>query len=91
MAVDFAKAFDSVNRVVLLKALMWHGCDPYLIVVVTELCTGDCTDIFKGQPSWPDGSSNGIRQGCTGSPQLFVMIVNIITRDIIETTVGYWH
>ena len=37
MAIDFAKAFDSVNRTALLKALMWHGCDPYLMDVVTEL------------------------------------------------------
>ena len=31
--------------------------------------------------------SNGIRQGCTGSPQLFV-IVNMIIREILESTVG---
>ena len=43
---DFAKAFDSVNRVVLL---IWHRCDPYLIQVVTGLYMGDCTEIFKGQ------------------------------------------
>ena len=33
--------------------------------------------------------SNGIRQGCIGSPQLFVMIVNMIIREILESTVGY--
>ena len=33
--------------------------------------------------------SNGIWQGCTGSPQLFVMIVNMIIREILESTVGY--
>ena len=46
MAIDFGNAFDSVNRVV----LMWHGCDPYLIEVITELglYKGDCTEIFKG-------------------------------------------
>ena len=49
MAIDFAKAFDSVNRVALLRALMWHRCDPYLIQVVRELYTGDCTKIFKGE------------------------------------------
>ena len=32
----FVKAFNFVNRVV----LTWHGCDPYLIQVVTELYTG---------------------------------------------------
>ena len=33
--------------------------------------------------------SNGIRQGCTGSSQRFVMIVNMIIREILESTVGY--
>ena len=52
MAIDFVKAFDSVNRVALL---MWHRCDPYYICstlrhfVVTELYTGNCTEIFKGE------------------------------------------
>ena len=49
MAIDFTKAVYSINRATLLKALMWHGCDSYLIDVVTELYTRDCTDIFKGE------------------------------------------
>ena len=31
----------------------------------------------------------GIRQGCTGSPQLFVMVVNIIINSIVESRMGY--
>ena len=34
-------------------------------------------------------NGNGIRQGCTGPPQLFVMIVNMIIREILGSTVGY--
>ena len=90
MAIDFAKAFDSVNIIALLRALMWHGCDRYLIHVVTELYTGDCTEIFEGELRVGQMEvSNGIRQGCTGSPQLFVMIVNMIIREILGSTVGY--
>ena len=64
---------------------MWHRCDPYLIQVVTELYTGDCTEIFKGELRISQMEvSNGILQGCTGSPQLFVMIVNMIIREILE-------
>ena len=33
--------------------------------------------------------SNGLWQGCTGSTQLFVMIVNMIIREILGNTVGY--
>ena len=31
----------------------------------------------------------GIRQGCTGSPQLFLMVVNIIINSIVESRTGY--
>ena len=90
MAIDFAKVFNSVNRVALLRTLMWHGCDLYLIQVVTELCTGDCIEIFQGELRVGQMEvSNGIWQGCTGSPQLFVMIVNMIIREILDSTVGY--
>ena len=33
--------------------------------------------------------SNGIRQGCTGSPHLFLIIVNMIIREILLSTVRY--
>ena len=33
--------------------------------------------------------NNGIRQGCTGSPQLFLMIVNMIINEIISSTLRY--
>ena len=76
MAIYFAKAFDSVDRVApnslvaLLRALMWHWWDPYLIDVVDELCTGDYADIFKGEMNIGIMKVNKrIRQGCTGSPK----------------------
>ena len=33
--------------------------------------------------------TSGIRQGCTGSPQLFVMVVNITINSIVESRMGY--
>ena len=32
---------------------------------------------------------SGIRQGCTGSLQLFVMVVNIVINSIIKSKLGY--
>ena len=90
IAIDFAKAFDSVNRVALLGALTAYGCDPAMIDVVVKLYTNDYTEIYKvdvkiGQME----VQNGIWQGCTGSPQLFVLIVNTIIRAITACTLGY--
>ena len=33
--------------------------------------------------------TGGIRQGCTGSPQLFVMVVNMVINSIVESGLGY--
>ena len=32
--------------------------------------------------------TGGIRQGCTGSPQLFVMVVNMVINSIVEGGLG---
>ena len=86
-SIDFTNAYNSVDRVELLRALIWQRCDPYLIHVVTELYTGDCTDIFKGKMNTEKVEvSNIIHLGCTGSPQLFVMVVNMVIREILAST-----
>ena len=33
--------------------------------------------------------AGGIRQGCTASPQLFVMVVNMVIHSIVESGLGY--
>ena len=33
--------------------------------------------------------TGGIRQGCTGLPQLFVVVVNIIINSTVESRMGY--
>ena len=33
--------------------------------------------------------TGGIRQGCTGSPQLFAMVVKMVINSIVESGLGY--
>ena len=83
IAIDFAKEFDSVNSVALLGALTAYGCDPATVDIVVELYTNDYREIYKADVKIRQMEvQNGIRQGCTGSPQLFVLIVNMIIRAI---------
>ena len=90
MVIDFSKVFDSVNLEALLRAMMWQQCDPMLIDLIVEIYSGDHADIFKGDVSIGRMEvNNGIRQECTGSPRLFVMIVNMIIKEIISSTLGY--
>ena len=47
VAIDFEKAFDSVDRVALIRALMYYKCDPRLIDVVLDLYVGDRTEVWQ--------------------------------------------
>ena len=86
VAIDFEKAFDSVDRVALIRAWMYYKCDPRLIDVVLDLYVGDRTEVWRNGVLVGDTEvTGGIRHGCTGSPQLFVMVVNIIINSIVES------
>ena len=37
MSIDFEKAFDSVEREALVRALKYYRCDPRLIEVVKDI------------------------------------------------------
>ena len=51
---------------------------------------GDTTEIWRnGKVIGDTEVTRGIRQGCTGSPQLFVMVVNIVINSIVESKLGY--
>ena len=89
-AIDFAKAFDSVNRRCLIETLAYYKCDPRIIDAVASLYTGDETEIsVNGEVMGNMEVRNGIRQGCTGSPQFFLMVVNVIIKRIVETGFGF--
>ena len=46
VGVDFEKAYYSVDRVALIRALRYYKCDPRLIDVVLDLYVGDRIDIW---------------------------------------------
>ena len=84
VALDWAKAFDSVNISSLLDALRRFGLpSSYLEMVQGMLASrrflvedcGACSD-FRPQ-------SSGISQGCTLSPFLFVMVMTVLMHDAV--------
>ena len=55
-----------------------------------DIYMGDTTEIWRnGKVVGDTEVRSGIRQGCTGSPQLFVMVVNIVINSIVESKLGY--
>ena len=60
-----------------------------------DIYMGDTT-IYVTTEIWRNGKlvgdievTSGIRQGCTGLPQFFVMVVNIVINSIIESKLCY--
>jgi hypothetical protein len=89
-AIDFAKAFDSIDRRALIETMKKYECDKMSIEVVSRLYLGDSTEVYIGSNRIAEIEvTNGIRQGCTGSPLLFVMVVNTIIERICEARIGF--
>ena len=92
VAIDFEKAFDNVDRVALIRALMYYKCDNRLIDVVLDLYVGDRTEVWRNGILVADKEvTGGFRQGCTGSPLLFVMVVNIIINSVVESRISMYQ
>ena len=90
VAIDFSKAFDSVERKALIEAMMYYKCDPRVIEVIASMYVNDRTEVYReGELMGEVEVRNGIRQGCTGSPRLFVMVVSRIIERMISSGMGY--
>ena len=85
IAVDFQKAFDSVNRQFLYKTLAAFNFGPSFIQWVRTfyqnissciLNNGFCTGLFEIQ--------RGVRQGDSLSPHLFIIVLEVLAISIRE-------
>ena len=90
VSIDFRKAFDSIDRKGLIKAMKYYQVHDKVIDNIMELYTNDKTEIWRNNKMVGEAViTNGIRQGCTGSPQLFNLIINMIIIKITESRMGY--
>merc|ERR1711874_459402 len=80
IALDFSKAFDSIDRRKLLETMIDLKINPYVIDLITKLYDGDETVIEVGGREERMKISTGIKQGCTASAVLF----QIITFEIMK-------
>ena len=89
-AIDFAKAFDSIDRKQIVNCLQRYRCDSNVIEAVTRIYSGDYTALWlNGEEVGRVSVFSGIRQGCTGSPWIFVMILNSLIEGLIKTRCGF--
>ena len=49
-AVDFAKAFDSIDRSNIVKVLVKYKCDPFIIELIAQIYSDDRSEIWFQPP-----------------------------------------
>ena len=82
VALDFSKAFDSIDRKKLLETMIELKINPYVINLITKLYDGDETMIKVGGREERVKISTGIKEGCTASAVLFKIITYKIMKKI---------
>lgn len=89
VACDFRKAYDTVDRVFLLKIMAAMGCGPcFLRMVRMLLCdTRARVDINGTVSAWTEFEA-GVRQGCPLAPLLYLFVGQAMSCFLANRGVG---
>ena len=87
-AIDYSKAYDSIDREKMIEALIKYKLHPNLIEKIATLYNGDSTNIKIGEEEIKLKITSGIKQGCPLSTSLFKIITYIIINELEEKGKG---
>ena len=80
--IDYAKAFDSIDRPCLWKILRHYGIPNKIVNIIKSMYTGGAGSVmFKGKLSPPFEIKTGVKQGCLLSPFLFLLVIDWIMKS----------
>ena len=97
LALDWAKAFDSINVESLVNALKRFGLPLGLLEMITSFLQMRAFYVRDAQQnSQRRPQRSGISQGCVLSPLLFIMVMTVLLRDVVdslgpEAGEAYWR
>ena len=89
IAIDFKKAFDSIDRRKLIEIMIEYRINPYIINLIANIYSNETTIISLGEMEKEIEINVGIKQGCTVSTTLFKIITYVIMNSIEEKGVEY--
>ena len=82
LAIDWRKAFDSINPAALLDALRRFGLPAHVLQVIGSIYTGRNFYVKdSGVTSERRCQNSGICQGCPLSPFLFIIVMSLLMGD----------
>ena len=86
IALDWAKAFDSIAPAALEAALLRFGVPQHLVTLIANVYSHrEFVVVDANSESARYGQHSGISQGCPLSPFLFVMVMSVIIQDSIHS------
>ena len=85
VALDWKKAFDSINVESLLLALKRFGIPPKLVRIIQHVYSDRRFRVVgDASPSAERLQRSGISQGCPLSPFLFVILMSVVIQDSFD-------
>ena len=85
--VDFKKAFDSLDWETMWKVMEAQGMPDKIVAIIKELYTNATVSVRLNQEGGMTISFNqkvGIRQGCSLSPAIFVLILDYALKAYMQ-------
>ena len=89
MALDFKKAFDSIDRSKLIEVLKEYRVHPNMIDLIAKVYSSDRTTLSFGDIEEEIEITSGIKQGCTVSTTLFKLVTYMIMTNLEEKGTPY--
>ena len=84
IAIDFKKAFDSVDRIKLIDTMEEMKINASVVDLVARLFSEDRTELTLGDRKEEIRVNSGIKQGCPFSTTLFKIVTYMIIKELEE-------
>ena len=90
ISIDTSKAFDTIDRRVLLTQLQAAGVDASDVSIIMELHSRIGYHPCRSEEEARVESKRGVRQGCTLAPTLWVLVTIALMRAMQEQCGPHW-